>query len=95
MSEPFRIGNWFLDEKSICNAYGLKLDVNKLAAGASGRAAVSPSPHREREKVKARLIGDLNPGHGELPPKPKWIRWPKAPSIASIRAKSMGSSPTM
>jgi hypothetical protein len=28
-----------------------------------------------REKVKSRLIGDLNPRHWELPPKPKWMRW--------------------
>ena len=28
-----------------------------------------------REKVKACLIGDLNPRHWDLPPKPKWMRW--------------------
>jgi len=28
-----------------------------------------------REKVKSRLIGDLNPREWELPPKPKWMRW--------------------
>jgi hypothetical protein len=28
-----------------------------------------------REKVKSRLIGDLDPREWELPPKPKWIRW--------------------
>lgn len=28
-----------------------------------------------REKVKSRLIGDLNPRQWELPPKPKWMRW--------------------
>jgi len=28
-----------------------------------------------REKVKARLIGGLNPREWELPPKPKWMRW--------------------
>jgi hypothetical protein len=28
-----------------------------------------------REKVKARLIGDLDPRHWDLPPKPKWMRW--------------------
>ena len=28
-----------------------------------------------REKVKARLIGDLDPRDWELPPKPKWMRW--------------------
>ena len=28
-----------------------------------------------REKVKSRLIGDLDPREWELPPKPKWMRW--------------------
>lgn len=28
-----------------------------------------------REKVKARLIGKLDPRQWELPPKPKWMRW--------------------
>ena len=28
-----------------------------------------------REKVKSRLIGDLNPREWDLPPKPKWMRW--------------------
>jgi hypothetical protein len=28
-----------------------------------------------REKVKSRLIGDLDPCDWELPPKPKWMRW--------------------
>jgi hypothetical protein len=28
-----------------------------------------------REKVKARLIGNLNPQEWDLPPKPKWMRW--------------------
>jgi hypothetical protein len=28
-----------------------------------------------REKVKSRLIGDLNRREWELPPKPKWMRW--------------------
>lgn len=28
-----------------------------------------------REKVKSRLIDDLNPRHWDLPPKPKWMRW--------------------
>ena len=28
-----------------------------------------------REKVKARLIGNLNPRDWKLPPKPKWMRW--------------------
>ena len=28
-----------------------------------------------REKVKSRLMGDLDPRDWELPPKPKWMRW--------------------
>jgi len=28
-----------------------------------------------REKIKSRLIGDLNRRDWELPPKPKWMRW--------------------
>jgi hypothetical protein len=28
-----------------------------------------------REKVKDRLIGDLNRSEWELPPKPMWMRW--------------------
>jgi hypothetical protein len=28
-----------------------------------------------REKVKSRLIGDLNPREWDLPPKPKGMRW--------------------
>ncbi len=28
-----------------------------------------------REKVKSRLIGDLDPRHWDLPPKPAWMRW--------------------
>ena len=28
-----------------------------------------------KERIKARLIGDLDPQDWELPPKPKWMRW--------------------
>jgi hypothetical protein len=28
-----------------------------------------------KERIKARLIGDLDPHEWELPPKPKWMRW--------------------
>jgi len=28
-----------------------------------------------KERIKARLIGDLDPAEWELPPKPKWMRW--------------------
>jgi hypothetical protein len=28
-----------------------------------------------KERIKARLIGDLDPAERDLPPKPKWMRW--------------------
>lgn len=28
-----------------------------------------------KQRIKARLIGDLDPAEWELPPKPKWMRW--------------------
>jgi hypothetical protein len=28
-----------------------------------------------KERIKQRLIGDLDPQYWELPPKPKWMRW--------------------
>lgn len=31
--------------------------------------------HAGQARVKARLIGDLDPGEWDLPPKPKWMRW--------------------
>lgn len=31
--------------------------------------------HAGNAKIKARLIGDLDPDDWELPPKPKWMRW--------------------
>jgi hypothetical protein len=31
--------------------------------------------HAGKAKIKARLIGDLDPDDWELPPKPKWMRW--------------------
>src|SRR4029077_15304830 len=31
--------------------------------------------HAGKERIKARLIGDLDPADWELPPKPKWMRW--------------------
>ena len=30
---------------------------------------------RAQEKIKARLIGELNPGEWDFPPKLKWMRW--------------------
>jgi hypothetical protein len=35
-----------------------------------------------REKVKSRLIGDLNSREWDLPPKPKWMRWPTYERLA-------------
>jgi hypothetical protein len=31
--------------------------------------------HAGKERIKARLIDDLDPDEWELPPKPKWMRW--------------------
>jgi hypothetical protein len=31
--------------------------------------------HLGQAKIKARLIGDLDPDEWDLPPKPKWMRW--------------------
>ena len=31
--------------------------------------------HIGKAKIKAKLIGDLDPDEWELPPKPKWMRW--------------------
>ena len=28
-----------------------------------------------KEKIKQRLIGELDPEEWDLPPKPKWMRW--------------------
>jgi hypothetical protein len=32
--------------------------------------------HLGKDKIKSRLIADLNPDEWDLPPKPKWMRWP-------------------
>jgi hypothetical protein len=32
--------------------------------------------HRGKAKIKAKLIGDHDPDEWDLPPKPKWMRWP-------------------
>jgi hypothetical protein len=31
--------------------------------------------HLGKERIKARLIADLDPDEWDLPPKPKWMRW--------------------
>jgi hypothetical protein len=35
----------------------------------------SDRAHLGKQRIKARLIGDLDPQDWELPPKPKWMRW--------------------
>jgi hypothetical protein len=32
--------------------------------------------HRGKAKIKIQLIGELDPDEWDLPPKPKWMRWP-------------------
>jgi hypothetical protein len=31
--------------------------------------------HLGKERIKRRLIGELDPEEWDLPPKPKWMRW--------------------
>ena len=31
--------------------------------------------HAGKERIKSRLIADLDPDEWDLPPKPKWMRW--------------------
>jgi hypothetical protein len=31
--------------------------------------------HAGKQRIKSRLIADLNPDEWDLPPKPKWMRW--------------------
>jgi hypothetical protein len=44
-------------------------------AYASQRGTATDRAHRGQAKIKARLIGDLDPDEWDLPPKPKWMRW--------------------
>ena len=37
--------------------------------------SASDRAYSGKARIKARLIGDLNPEDWELPPKPKWMRW--------------------
>jgi hypothetical protein len=48
-------------------AYGL--------AYASQRGTPIDRAHRGKAKIKARLIGSLDPNEWDSPPKPKWMRW--------------------
>jgi hypothetical protein len=44
-------------------------------AYASQRGTAIDRAHRGQAKIKTRLIGNLDPGEWDLPPKPKWMRW--------------------
>ena len=44
--------------------------------GINGISCARTSAHRGQARIKARLIGDQNPDEWDLPPKPKWMRWP-------------------
>jgi hypothetical protein len=44
-------------------------------AYASQRGTAIDRAHRGQAKIKARLIGNLDPDEWDLPPKPKWMRW--------------------
>ena len=49
-------------------AWGRQVAYRSQFQNASDRACLG------KERIKARLIGDLNPEDWELPPKPKWMR---------------------
>jgi hypothetical protein len=36
---------------------------------------VTHRPHAGKERIKSRLIADLDPDEWDLPPRPKWMRW--------------------
>jgi hypothetical protein len=50
-------------------AWGRQVAYRSQFQGASDRAYLG------KERIKARLIGDLDPDAWDLPPKPKWMRW--------------------
>ena len=50
-------------------AWGRQVAYRAQFQNASDRA------YSGKERIKARLIGDLDPEAWELPPKPKWMRW--------------------
>ena len=50
-------------------AWGRRVAYRSQFQNASDRAYLG------KERIKARLIGDLDPQDWELPPKPKWMRW--------------------
>ena len=50
-------------------AWGRQVAYRSQFQNASDRAYLG------KERIKARLIGDLDPDDWELPPKPRWMRW--------------------
>jgi hypothetical protein len=50
-------------------AWGRQVAYRAQFQNASDRAYLG------KERIKARLIGDLDPAEWDLPPKPKWMRW--------------------
>ena len=50
-------------------AWGGRVAYRSQFQNASDRA------YSGKQRIKARLIGDLDPEEWELPPKPKWMRW--------------------
>jgi hypothetical protein len=50
-------------------AWGRQVGYRSQFQGASDRAYLG------KERIKARLIGGLDPAEWDLPPKPKWMRW--------------------
>jgi hypothetical protein len=50
-------------------AWGRQVAYRSQFQNASDRA------YSGKQRIKARLIGDLDPEEWELPPKPKWMRW--------------------
>jgi hypothetical protein len=50
-------------------AWGRQVAYRSQFQNASDRAYLG------KERIKARLIGDLDPAEWELPPKPRWMRW--------------------
>jgi hypothetical protein len=50
-------------------AWGRQVAYRSQFQSASDRACLG------KERIRARLIGDLDPDEWELPPKPKWMRW--------------------
>jgi hypothetical protein len=64
---------------------------------ASQRGTATDRAHRGQAKIKARLIGNLDPDERDLPPKPKWMRWRTnnrdAPPRRSPRAQNRRAPP--